>query len=439
MISIKKRLLFSILSVISVVTIFMVGITYYTLKGELDELFDENMKQLAHAIAVSDLNAQSGFSDINPDTRTILKGEEEFLIQIWKGDELSYASLPNIEFAKHGEGGVRTVLYDQEEWRYYGLAKDDWLIQVSQSISARHAVIWEFYGELLIPILLQLPILAFLIWLLVGRGFRPLKKLSNLIEKRSSTYLEQLPEGDVPEEVKPMVAALNDLLARLETALDKQRRFTADAAHELRTPLTAVKLQLDILGRAKNDAERQEAIQALYEGVDRSAHLVAQLLELARQEPDAANNKTETFDLRDLCGDIIKQHAPLADDKNIKMGLDAPEAANINADKNALSIMIGNVLNNAILYTPSGGKVALSLSSANDDTTLVIADNGQGIPENHRSRIFDRFYRVEGTETNGSGLGLSIVKTIADRHGIALSVGGGPDGHGTRFSFRFKK
>ncbi|MCC6598762.1 MAG: GHKL domain-containing protein [Alphaproteobacteria bacterium] len=434
--SIQKQLMLSILAIICLSTVIMVAITYYELKEELDELFDENMVQVAQAIAVHEL-AQKTQIPQGQGTRNKLKGEEEFLIQIWDKDTLTYSSLPALALPYQGEGGVRTIIHDHQEWRYYGLSQGDWLIQVSQPLPERHSVIWEIYSEILIPMLVQFPILLGVIWFFVGYGFRPLGQISSSIEKRSSVFLDKLPEDNVPQEVSAMVGALNDLFERLDKALKTQRRFTADAAHELRTPLTAVMLQLDILRRAKSEEEKQEAVKELYKGVERSTHLVQQLLELARQEPDATGLPFERCDLQDVLEDVLEHYKLLARDKHITLKTSNSKRAHIQGDKNALSIMIGNLLNNAILYTQNGGMVSLSITAAPGRVMLSVSDNGPGIPEEEIPRIFDRFYRVVGTKTTGSGLGLSIVKTIAEHHNAAITLEQGLEGRGTTFKLVF--
>lgn len=415
----------------------MVAITYFELKEEMDELFDENMVQIAHALAVHDFSHDHELTIMAKEDRKHLKGEEEFLIQIWDKENLAYSSLPALKLSYQGAGGVRTVIHDGEEWRYYGLAQNDWLIQISQPIPERHSVIQEIYLEILMPLLLQLPILLGVIWFFVGVGFKPLHKISSAIKQRSSTYLEKIPDDQVPEEVAAMVSSLNDLLERLENALKMQRRFTGDAAHELRTPLTAVSLQLDILRRSKTEDEKQEAIAELQRGVDRSVRLIRQLLELAHQDPEAIQTGLKTCDLTDVVNEVFEQYRSIAQSKNIEFDVVKNDKAKIKGDKEALMVMIGNLVNNALLYTPDSGKVHISLENTGHAASLKISDNGPGIPEQEKNRIFDRFYRIVGTDKTGSGLGLSIVKTIVERHKGSIAISEGLDGRGASFTVLF--
>ena len=439
--SIKKRLLIGLSAIILLSTLVGIALTYFELKEEMDELFDENMKQIAHAIAVHDITDKSDFVSGTKDVRRTLKGEEEFLIQIWQGQDIHFSSKPAIEFPNQGPGGVVTVIYEGEEWRYFALnTGDGWMVQVSQPIPLRHTVIWEIYSEQLIPTLIQLPILMVLVWLVVGFGFAPLKRISESIEQRTARFLEKLPEDNTPKEVLTMVEAINGLLDRLSEAFDTQRRFTADAAHELRTPLTAVRLELDVLKRAETEEEKEQSLHKLYKAVDRSTRLVHQLLELARIEPEQASEKVTEVPLHDIAKNIEEEMRQAAKSKNIELRFDDLSKITIQGRPHALAVLVSNLVSNAIQYTPQGGKVAISVFKKEGKAVLRVSDNGPGIPEQDRTRIFDRFYRIldkKQTGITGSGLGLSIVKSIADAHNAAINVHDGLDGKGVSFEIIF--
>ena len=441
--SIKKRLLIGLLAIILLSTVVGIALTYFELKEEMDELFDQNMKQIAHAIAVHDITEQSDFVSGNNDIRRTLKGEEEFLIQVWHNNRLSFSSKPAIEFPNQGLGGITTVIFENEEWRYYALnSGDGWLVQVSQPIPLRHTVIWEIYSEQLIPTLIQLPILMGLVWLVVGFGFAPLKRISESIEQRTARFLEKLPEEDTPKEVLTMVQAINGLLDRLSQALDTQRRFTADAAHELRTPLTAVRLELDVLKRAETEEEKEQSLQKLYNAVDRSARLVHQLLEMARLEPEQASEKVTGVPLHDIARNIAEEMQQSAQKKNIELRFDDLNKTIIQGRPHALAVLVSNLVGNAIQYTPQGGKVVISVFQKDGGAVLSVSDNGPGIPEKEQTRIFDRFYRIldkKQAGITGSGLGLSIVKSIADTHNATINILDGVEGKGVTFQIIFSK
>lgn len=439
--SIKKRLLLGLLAVIVLSTFIGTATTYFELKEEMDELFDNNMKQIANAIAVHDLTEQSDFVSENTDVRRTLKGEEEFLIQVWHNNKVNFSSKPAIEFPNQGPGGVVTVLYENEEWRYFGVdAGDGWFVQVSQPIPIRHTVIWEIYFEQLVPTLIQLPILMGFIWLVVGFGFAPLKRISESIEKRTAQFLEKLPEEDIPKEVFTMVQAINGLLGRLSQALDTQRQFTADAAHELRTPLTAVRLELDVLKRAETEDEKRQSLEKLYSAVDRSTRLVHQLLEMARLEPEQDSEDALSVSLYQVAQNITAELEQSAKKKNIDLQVEGMDNITVNGRPHALAVLVSNLVSNAIQYTPQGGKVVVRVSKERGCSVLRVSDNGPGIPEKEWERIFDRFYRIldkNQAGVTGSGLGLSIVKSIADSHNATIEIGGGLDSKGVSFEITF--
>ena len=230
---------------------------------------------------------------------------------------------------------------------------------------------------------------------------------------------------------------MDDLLARLARALESQKAFVADAAHELRTPLTAVQLQIQLAERAKTDDERQVAFAKLKQGQLRAAHLVQQLLTLARQEPGVASQPHSAVDLAEVARLVVSEHAPLASDRNIDLGISQEERATISGDFEALRVMLGNLVDNALRYTPPGGTVDVALRLGAGAAVMEISDTGPGIPEEDRQRVFDRFYRREATNIAGSGLGLAIVKNIADRHHAGIVLENRVPGPGLRVSVSF--
>jgi two-component system OmpR family sensor kinase len=233
----------------------------------------------------------------------------------------------------------------------------------------------------------------------------------------------------VPDEALPLVRALNDLLTRLHTALKTQRDFIADAAHELRTPLTALQLQAQLIERAADADSRQAAIGDLRAGLERATHLVAQLLTLARAEPGAAVPTPDAVDLALLCRQSVVDHAALADTRRIDLGLaDCPANLAITGHADALRTLLDNLVANAVRYTPSGGRVDVRCGSDGTNAWLEVTDNGPGIPQAERERVFDRFYRRAGQSASGSGLGLGIVQAIARQHDAQVTLDDAPDG-----------
>ena len=279
------------------------------------------------------------------------------------------------------------------------------------------------------PFFVLLPVLGGLVWMLVGLGLRPLASLADSLQKRSHDSLEPLVDAGLPEEIRPLVLALNDLLARLKLAFDAQRDFVADAAHELRTPLTALQLQVQLLGRAQGEAERQAALEDLKQGLLRSSHGVQQLLTLARQEAGAGSAPFAHLSLAALARAAVIEQAALAEARGIDLGLaQADEQAMVSGDADALRILLRNLLANALNYTPGGGRVDVVCRMENSGPILEVVDSGPGIPPAERERVFDRFYRRSTESKTGSGLGLAIVRTIAQRHRASVSLLDAPTG-----------
>jgi two-component system OmpR family sensor kinase len=239
---------------------------------------------------------------------------------------------------------------------------------------------------------------------------------------RKVDSFEPVSDSGVPREVSPLLAELNFLLSRFTQTLHSQRQFVADAAHELRSPLTALKLQVQTLARAKDETAREQAIARLEGGVDRASRLVEQLLALARQDPSsplALNIVSLPACIRQAIADV----APFALSKDIQLQCGVLAQCDISGDEDSLRIMIRNLVDNAVRYTPEHGIVEIALAADPGHVALTIQDSGAGIPQQERARVFDRFYRVSGTEANGSGLGLAIVKAIAERHKATVELG----------------
>jgi two-component system OmpR family sensor kinase len=425
--SIRSRLLITIFSVLMACVGLIAVLTYSSAQEEITEIFDENMQQIALAVSAHDHT--DTYFDKNNDKE--LKGEEEFLIQVWKNEELIYSSHPVIDFGYQETPGFKNVPFRDEIWRYYKYRKDGQHIQVAQSLDERNETILEVVLQFIIPIFVQLPIMLSLVYIMIGRGLKPLKTLSKNVKERSASNLNPIDEGDAPQEVLPLVMSINQLLRRLENSLRLQKQFTADAAHELRTPLTAVQLQLDMLDRADNVEERKTVQEKLRGGVQRSIDLVSKLLLLARHEPEALAAGHEHVDLGQIVQKVFDDLTPLSKNKKQTFVFsNEAETSEVLGHTEHLYTLAENLIQNAILYTPEKGRIEVDLKSDKENVVLSVKDNGPGIPEQERDRVFDRFYRVLGTKKIGSGLGLSIVKNIADSVNAEISIESGIDNQG---------
>jgi len=281
------------------------------------------------------------------------------------------------------------------------------------------------------PLLFGLPLLGAWIWLATRRGLAPLDAVAKQIAEREPDRLHAVVPASAPAEIRPLIEAINNLFGRVERTIESERQFTADAAHELRTPLAALATQAQVALRARDEGERNHAIEQLIASSQRAARLVDQLLTLARLDPDATVT-TESVRLDRLAEEICAGHGGMAVMKGVALELDAAPAS-VAGHADMLRILLRNLVDNAIRYTPAGGRVVVTVTPG----SLTVADTGPGIPEAERDRVFDRFHRLAGQDTEGSGLGLSIIVRIAERHGAVIELGAGENGKGLRVTVRF--
>ena len=319
--------------------------------------------------------------------------------------------------------------------------QDPILIQVAETLNKRHILADEILLGMLWPELLLIVLVGVLIWYGVERGLRPLAALQREISYRSHRDLSPLAEHNVPGEVRALIHAMNGLLARLNEAMSAQQRFIADAAHQLRTPLAGLKTQTELALRQQELGEVRHTLQHLNTATGRTTHLVNQLLSLARAEPGAGRAQAlQALSLSDLARDTTTEWVPRAIEHHIDLGFDGtPAAAGIEGDALLIREMLGNLLDNAIRYTQSGGQVTVRVAAQRDKVELSVEDNGPGIPPAERERVFERFHRVLGSGAEGCGLGLAIVREIAQSHNAETRLGPGAGGRGTLVTVAFPR
>ncbi|MFI4953383.1 MAG: ATP-binding protein [Burkholderiales bacterium] len=432
--SIRRELLVWLLGGLALAIVAAAFGTYFRARQEANALFDYQLKEMAASLTDAPFApAPSGVGALGP-------GSSALLVQIWDrhGVQL-YLSQPHRVLPQNAQLGFTTVNTTSGAWRVFSTLAEGQVVQVAQPMSARRELATSMALHTVVPLLLALPVLALLIWLTIARGLRPLDRVAAAVEKRSPALLEPLAESGLPREVRPLVGALNGLLGRLGHALDAQRAFIADAAHELRTPLTAVHLQAQLAERATSDAERRVALADLKGGLERATRLVEQLLTLAREEPGVADRPPVAVGLSALARGVVADLAPLAAAKRIDLGLNAEPDVQVRGDPDALATLLSNLVDNALRYTPEGGRVDVGVAVVGGRAVLSVRDSGPGRAVADRDRVFGRFVRgrAAGEAVRGSGLGLSIVKRIADRHRADISVGTGVDGAGAGIVVRF--
>lgn len=294
-------------------------------------------------------------------------------------------------------------------------------IAVAQELGFRNEIARDGALRTVMPFLVLVPVLLLIVADLVRKMFRPIATLSQEIDQRGEQELHPIEDRHLPLEVRPFAVAINRLLARVGQAMESRHRFVADAAHELRSPLTALSLQAERLAQAEMSDTAQERLTVLRLGIERGRSLLDQLLSLARAQSDAGPPRSPVS-IKGVYRQVLEDLMPLADAKRIDLGVEGAEDAQVWVNELDLYAVVKNLVDNAIRYTPEGGRVDLSVSAAHGKAELRIQDNGPGIPPGERERVFDPFYRSLGSAQIGSGLGLSIVQTIAARAGADIRL-----------------
>src|SRR3990167_888472 len=327
-----------------------------------------------------------------------------------------------------GKTGLSTRWINSESWRVMTTfnKQNQLTLMVAERSDFRQELENQLTQDSIFIMLLTYPFLGVMIWIIVGRWLSILRKVAEEVSHRKPNYLEPVNVEVVPTEIEPLVRELNHLFSRLKGAFEREKRFAADAAHELRTPLAAISSQVQVALHAESMSEIKNAMEKVLKGVDRSTHVVQQLLTMSRMVPDAGLEKPHPVNLQKQAAEIIMSLVPLAIEKNIEVGLETDESQPITILGNGTSIgiLIRNLVDNAIRYTPEGGEVTVKIEYDKNQrkALLRVIDTGPGIPEELRERVFERFFRVVGTNTKGSGLGLSIAAQIVKLHKAKLEL-----------------
>jgi two-component system OmpR family sensor kinase/two-component system sensor histidine kinase QseC len=429
--SLRVRLLLSLLAMLAIAAALLGVVTYRNVLAETEALFDYQLRQMALTLRDQ--------GEIPADQASTLTDEQlDFVVQIWTVDGRSiYASRRHPALPARALLGLATVRAGGQLWRTFSVATRDKVIQVAQPVQIRERLAANAALRSIVPLVGLAPLMALAVWWLAARTLSPLKRVAAGVRERDEQSLQPLATQGLPDEVAPLVLALNALLQRLGASLDTQRAFVADAAHELRSPLTALKLQLQLLRRAPDAAAREAAIEGLAGGIDRAARLVEQLLTLARSEPGAPPLARERIELGELARAVLSDLHAYAQSRRSELVLEADAPVAIEGERSALTALLRNLVDNALRYSPAAARVVVRIAREGDTALLQVDDAGPGIPATERERVFDRFYRRASTGEEGSGLGLAIVRSVADRHGAALAMTESPAG-GLRVTLRLR-
>ncbi|HEX7985007.1 MAG TPA: ATP-binding protein [Duganella sp.] len=420
--SLRGRLLWFLLAAITMAAIAQALIAYRSALSDADQIFDYHMQQMAMSLRSSaTLTNKAADSAADPEN-------DDLVVQVWTPDGAQvFRSLSRAALPQRAVLGFSNVKANNTTYRIFSVQTSNQTVQVAQDMAVRQRMAGTLALRTVGPIAVMAPILMLVVWWVVSGSLAPVSRVKRQVAARQADDLSPVSENDLPDEVLPLVHELNLLFGRVRTAFEAQQHFVADAAHELRSPLAALKLQVLSLERAQDEAARAVAIGRVTAGIERATRLVEQLLVLARQE-GAADGKLAPLDLSELVKRTLGDLAGLAQARQIDLGLHHADQASVAGQPDALIILLRNLVDNAIKYTPAGGTVDIDLrrlpgaKGGAGRVLLAIEDSGPGIPPEERERVFSRFYRVPGSPAGGSGLGLAIIKSIAEAHGATLTL-----------------
>jgi len=418
--SLRGRLLWFLLAAITIAAVAQASIAYRTALADADQIFDYHMQQMALSlrsrVPITN-NDPSGNVDV-----PLAGGSDDLVVQMWSPDGVQvFRSASHARLPQRAVLGFSNVRSNGTTYRIFSIQTDTQTVQVAQDLAVRRSMASNLALRTLGPIAVMMPILMLVVWWVVSGSLDPVSRVRRQVASRQADDLSPVSENGLPDEVRPLVQELNLLFGRVRTAFDAQQNFVADAAHELRTPLAALKLQTQSLERADTPEARRVAVGRLTAGIERATRLVEQLLVLARQEADAAPRQPVA--LADVARRAVGDLIGVAQARQIDLGLQRADDGVVRGQADALMILLRNLIDNAVKYTPGGGTVDVSVLAEGGRITVTVEDSGPGIPPEERERVFDRFYRVAGSEAAGSGLGLAIIKSIAERHGATLALG----------------
>lgn len=429
--TIRKRLLLWLIPAVLLAAIVASWGMYRLVWNAFQHIRDHELMQIAYSVV------RHGYDGDPPGIIPEIHDADDspgedlgtFVSQIWdKQGKLVYSSVQGGGPRMLPRDGLLTVSWNGKEWRIFRLKSQDMTVQVAHSMAGRDVMLSNLALKMLMPMVVLIPLLGLFIWLVVGRLLEPLEKITGQVEARKPDDLRPLDTDRLPTELRSLAQALNGLLDRLDRLIVSRRRFIDDAAHELRSPLTALKFQVQTARRAQDFNEQKAALTRLESGIDRASHLSEQLLMLARLDADTAAGVREEVALDEIARQAVMDFADEAKSRGIDLGLAECEPARVVGLAGSLRVLINNLTDNALRYTPSGGRVDISVRNENGRPVLEVLDTGPGIPEALRARVFDRFYRVPGTPSPGSGLGLAIVRAVAKTLKAGVSLGPSPEG-----------
>jgi len=431
--SVQRRLSAWLSAIIVTVAVVAGGVAFAEAFHEAYALQDDVLHQVGAMFDPTHLPATGNPAEIAP----VSDKEARVIVQVLPAPGGAAPVVPTSRptFSATLVDGMQIARAGKRDYRVWvRTLADGQRIAVAQETALRDETARDSALLTLMPFLALVPILLVAVAHVLRKLFAPIKHLAHEVDQRDERQLHAIAPEAVPDEVRPFVVAINRLLARVQQSMDTQHRFVADAAHELRTPLSALSLQAERLGQASMSADAQERLATLRQGIERSRGLLEQLLALARAQ-EATGVPTGTVSVQRIFRSVLEDLMPLADARRLDVGVTTETDARVHANELDLFVVVRNLVDNAIRYTPAGGRVDLSVGTEAHVVSITVQDTGPGIPGDERTRVFDPFYRVLGNEATGSGLGLSIVSTVVRRLGGEVVLGDG-DVSGLRVTVR---
>jgi two-component system sensor histidine kinase QseC len=437
--SLRRRVAIGTLTGVAIVWLAATFAAWLDTRDEIGELLDGYLAQSA-ALLLAYVGDDPDEIDVEHAPQ-LHRYARHLAFQVWDKGRLRVhsANAPDRPLAS-GSDGFHDVKIDGRPWRVFVASerRHGIVVQVGEARRERDQLSAAVMGSLLLPLAVALPVLAVVLWLTVGLGLRPLRQLGGEVERRDPRNLTPLAVDAPADEVAPLVASLNRLFARVGESIEHEKRFTADAAHELRTPIAALRAQVQVARGAADSDERDRALAQVIAGCDRASRLIDQLLTLARVEPEGVHHVTHDVDLATIARAAVADAAPAAVAKSVDLGFDAPEPAHIEGNEELIAVLVRNLVDNAVRYSPAGSTVRVAVEKVPGAVQLRVTDDGPGVPGEALARLGERFFRQPGSGESGSGLGLSIVRRIAELNDARLALNPGLQGRGLEVTVRFQ-
>ena len=420
--SLRRTALLWMAAVITGVGLLGAGIAYWVALREANGFMDVQLRQIARSSGPTSARRELPIVHHDP--------EDDFIVQIWDAQgRLTSAGEHVVDLPRQTRDGFSRLKAAGTLWRVYTANNSGTTVQVAQQMEVRRELAETAALQVAVPLLILVPLGCLVVGWAMNQALGDLKRLARHVETLPADSRDPINLAHVPSEAAPLVVAMNRLIERLRDSLTQQRVFLSDAAHELRTPLTAIELQITNLAHARA-AATPALLADLRQGARRASTLVEQLLRLARYDIAPSTPDGQIVDLRAVLLEAVADHVPLAESRSIDLGVTTADVAELVGSPRDLRILFGNLIDNAVKYTPEGGTVDVSISKRGCAIEITICDTGPGVDPAILPRVFDRFFRAAAADTEGSGLGLAIAQAIAERHGFAIVLGNRPGGSG---------